>query len=109
MESRIRGFRALSILIASLGFLASNGAAEPSDLEPSRADRLAAAIYFEGVPFEEARDLSVGTFGEADDGLDVPSSPVDQAALDAIVVGSAKRRVGTASLERGRRLNGTWA
>jgi hypothetical protein len=60
MESRIRGFRALSILIASLGFLASNGAAEPSDLEPSRADRLAAAIYFEGVPFEAARDLSDG-------------------------------------------------
>jgi len=31
--------------------------------------------------------LSVGTFGEAGDGLDVPSRVEDQAALDAIVVG----------------------
>ena len=58
MEWRIRSFRALSIWIASLCIFASNGAAQPSDLEPSRADRLAAAIYFEGVPFDEARDLS---------------------------------------------------
>jgi hypothetical protein len=58
MECRIGHFRALSILIASLCFFASNGAAEPSDLESSRADRLAAAIYFEGVAFEEVGDLS---------------------------------------------------
>jgi len=58
MEQRICNFRALSISIASLLFLALNGAAEPRDLESSRADRLAAAIYFEGVPFEAARDLS---------------------------------------------------
>jgi hypothetical protein len=58
MEWRICNFRALLISIASLCFLASNGAAEPGDFEPSRADTLAAAIYFEGVPFEAARDLS---------------------------------------------------
>lgn len=50
----------LPIAIAWVFFLASNGAAEPRDFEPSRADRLASAIYFEGVPFEEASDLSDG-------------------------------------------------
>ena len=50
----------LPIAIAWVFFLASNGAAEPRDSEPSRADRLASAIYFEGVPFEEASDLSDG-------------------------------------------------
>jgi len=73
MEWRIRGFRALSISIASLCFFASNGAAESSDLEPSRADRLAAAIYFEGVPFEEARDLSDGDVARLIELLDDPA------------------------------------
>ena len=50
----------LPIAIAWVFFLASNGAAEPRDSEPSRADRLASAVYFEGVPFEEASDLSDG-------------------------------------------------
>jgi hypothetical protein len=58
MEWRICSFGALSISIASLCFFASNGAAQPSDLEPSRADRLAATVFFEGVPLEAARDLS---------------------------------------------------
>jgi hypothetical protein len=73
MEWRICNFRALSISIASLFFLALNGAAEPSDLEPSRADRLAAAIYFEGVPFEEARDLSDGDVARLIELLDDPA------------------------------------
>ena len=49
---------ALALAIASLVFLAANGAAESRDPEAARADRLASAIYFEGVPFEEAHDLS---------------------------------------------------
>lgn len=58
MGSRTGHLRTLSIAIASLCVFASNGASEPSHLEASRADRLAAAIYFEGVPFEEVSDLS---------------------------------------------------
>jgi len=58
MERRIFSSWALSISIASLCLFALNAAAESSDLEASRADRLAAAIYFEGVPFEAGRDLS---------------------------------------------------
>jgi hypothetical protein len=58
MERRTCSLGALSISIASLCFFALNGAAESSELEASRADRLAAAIYFEGVPFEAGRDLS---------------------------------------------------
>jgi hypothetical protein len=58
MECRIYHLGVLSIAIASLVFFASNGVAEPSDLESSRADRLAAAIYFEGVAFEDVGDLS---------------------------------------------------
>ena len=50
--------RMLSIALASLCFFASNAAAEPRDSEVSRADQLANAIFFEGVPFEEASDLS---------------------------------------------------
>jgi len=50
--------RTLSVAIAALCLFASDPAAEPRDPEASRADRLASAIYFEGVPFEEARDLS---------------------------------------------------
>jgi len=73
MEWRIGNFRALSISIASLCFFASNGAAEPSDLEASRADRLAAAIYFEGVAFEEASDLSDGDVAQLIELLDDPA------------------------------------
>jgi len=73
MKWRICNFRALSISIASLCFFGSNGAAEPSDLEPSRADRLAAAIYFEGVPFEEASDLSDGDVARLIELLDDPA------------------------------------
>ena len=73
MGRRICNFSALSISIASLFFLALNGAAEPSDLESSRADRLAAAIYFEGVPFEEARDLSDGDVARLIELLDDPA------------------------------------
>jgi hypothetical protein len=58
MEYRTGRFWALSISIASLFIFASSGVAEPSDLESSRVDRLAAAIYFEGVAFEEIGDLS---------------------------------------------------
>jgi hypothetical protein len=50
--------RTLSVAIAALCLSASAPAAEPRSSEASRADRLASAIYFEGVPFEEARDLS---------------------------------------------------
>ncbi|MCH7644253.1 MAG: hypothetical protein IH974_05395 [Myxococcales bacterium] len=60
MRRRICESMTLPIAIAWVFFLASNGAAEPRDFEPSRADRLASAIYFEGVPFEEASDLSDG-------------------------------------------------
>ncbi len=60
MKRRIFGSRTLSIAVAWVLLLASNGAAEPRDSEPSRADRLASAIYFEGVPFEAASDLSDG-------------------------------------------------
>jgi hypothetical protein len=58
MEGRIRHFGTLSIAIASLCFCASNAVAEPGHLESSRADQLAAAIYFAGVGFEEVGDLS---------------------------------------------------
>jgi len=50
--------RMLSIALAALCLFASNAAAEPRDSEVSRADQLANAIFFEGVPFEETRDLS---------------------------------------------------
>ena len=60
MKCQIFGSRTLSIAVAWVLLLASNGAAEPRDSEPSRADRLASAIYFEGVPFEAASDLSDG-------------------------------------------------
>lgn len=58
MKRRIHQFKALSIAIASLCFFASSGTAEPRDLESSRADQLAAAIYFEGISLEEIGDLS---------------------------------------------------
>ena len=58
MERWLCRSRTLSLAMASVFFLASNAAAELRDSEPSRADRLASAIYFEGVPFEEASDLS---------------------------------------------------
>jgi hypothetical protein len=58
VEHWLRRSKTLSLAMASVFVLASNSAAEPRDSEPSRADRLASAIYFEGVPFEEANDLS---------------------------------------------------
>jgi len=60
MRCRICNWRTLSLAISSVFFLASNATAEPRDSESSRADRLASAIYFEGVPFDETRDLSDG-------------------------------------------------
>jgi hypothetical protein len=60
MKRRIQNLGALSISIVSLFFCASIGAAEPRDPVPSRADQLAAAIYFEGVAFEVVSDLSNG-------------------------------------------------
>ena len=65
--------RALSIAIVALCFFASNAMAESRDSEASRADRLASAIYFEGVPFEEARDLSDGDVARLIELLDDPA------------------------------------
>ena len=65
--------RMLSIALASLCFFASNAAAEPRDSEVSRADQLASAIFFEGVPFEEARDLSDADVARLIELLDDPS------------------------------------
>lgn len=59
MKRVIRNSRALPIVIASLCLFASNVAAEPRDSE-TRADQIASAIYFEGVPYEDVRDLSDG-------------------------------------------------
>ncbi len=58
MKRLFCNFEMLSIAIASLCFFASNASAEPRDSEVSRADQLASAVFFEGVPFEEASDLS---------------------------------------------------
>jgi hypothetical protein len=58
MKRQTCNSRTLLLAIASVFFLASNAAAEPRASEPSRADRLASAVYFEGVPFVEASDLS---------------------------------------------------
>ena len=65
--------RMLSIAIASLCFFASNAAAEPRDSEVSRADQLANAIFFEGVPFEEASDFSDADVERLIELLDDPS------------------------------------
>ena len=66
-------FRMLSIALASLCFFASNAAAEPRDSEASRADQLANAIFFEGVPFEEASDLSDADVARLIELLDDPA------------------------------------
>jgi hypothetical protein len=58
MECRIGHCGALSIAIASLCFFTASGLAEANGPEASRADELAAAIYFEGISFEEIGDLS---------------------------------------------------
>ncbi len=63
----------LSIALASLCFFASNAAAEPRDSEVSRADQLANAIFFEGVPFEEASDLSDADVARLIELLDDPA------------------------------------
>lgn len=47
-------------MIASLCLFASNATADPRGSETSRADQIAGAIYFEGVPYEDVRDLSDG-------------------------------------------------
>ncbi len=73
MKRAICDSRMLSIAIASLCFFASNGAADPHDSETSRADRLANAIFFEGVPFEEASDLSDGDVARLIELLDDPA------------------------------------
>ncbi|MCH8084362.1 MAG: hypothetical protein IH885_09015 [Myxococcales bacterium] len=65
--------RMLSIALASLCFFASNAAAEPRDSEASRADQLANAIFFEGVPFEEASDLSDADVARLIELLDDPA------------------------------------
>jgi hypothetical protein len=65
--------RTLSVAIAALCFFVSDATAEPRDSEASRADRLASAIYFEGVPFEEARDLSDGDVARLIELLDDPA------------------------------------
>jgi hypothetical protein len=73
MNRVIRDFRALPIVIASFCLFASNGAAEPRDSETSRADQIAGAIYFEGVPYEEVRDLSDGDVSRLIELLDDPA------------------------------------
>jgi hypothetical protein len=73
MKRVICDFRALSIAIASLCFFASNTPAEPRDSEFSRADQLANAIFFEGVPFEEASDLSDAEVARLIELLDDPA------------------------------------
>jgi hypothetical protein len=73
MKRVIRDSRALPIVIASLCLFASNGAAEPRDSETSRADQIAGAIYFEGVPYEEVRDLSEGDVARLIELLDDPA------------------------------------
>ena len=65
--------RMLSIAIASLCFFASNAAADPRDSEVSRADQLANAIFFEGVPFEEASNLSDADVARLIELLDDPA------------------------------------
>ena len=57
----------LFVLFASVGAAASSGP------EPSRADLLAAAVYFEGVPLDEARDLSDADVARLIELLDDPS------------------------------------
>ncbi len=49
---------ALSIAVAALCLLAAGGRAETPDSETSRADRIARAVYYEGVPYDEVRGLS---------------------------------------------------
>jgi hypothetical protein len=73
MRRQLPALCALTASIASLCFCGSIGAAAASDPEPSRADRLAAAIYFEGVPFEEASDLSDRDVARLIELLDDPS------------------------------------
>jgi hypothetical protein len=73
MKLTICDSKALSIAIAALCFFASNSMAKSRDSEASRADRLASAIYFEGVPFEEARDLSDGDVARLIELLDDPA------------------------------------
>lgn len=73
MEFRTCRIGALPLAIAWLCFFASNGAAEPSGPEPSRADQLAAAIYFEGIAFEEVGDLSDADVARLIELLDDPA------------------------------------
>jgi len=58
MEYRVGQGGALSVAIAVLCFFAATGIAEASGPAVSRADELAAAIYFEGISLEEVGDLS---------------------------------------------------
>jgi len=73
MGSRICKRWALSVSIASLGLFCLTGAAAASDPAPARADRLAAAIYFEGVPIEAADALSEGEIARLIERLDDPA------------------------------------
>lgn len=73
MKRGISYCKALSIAIASLWFFASSAAPEPRDPGASRADRLASAVYFEGVPLEEARDLTDADVARLIELLDDPA------------------------------------
>jgi len=73
MQRLIRDSTALSAAIAVLWLFASSAAAEPLNSDASGADRLANAVYFEGVPFEEARDLSKADVARLIELLDDPA------------------------------------
>jgi len=73
MKRVLRALSMLSIAIASLCFFASNAAAEARDFEVSRADQLASAVFVEGVPFEEASDLSDADVARLIELLDDPA------------------------------------
>jgi hypothetical protein len=73
MKRSICASRTLAIAIASVFIFALDGRAEPRDAGLSRADRIASSIYFEGVPFEEARDLSDADVARLIELLDDPN------------------------------------
>jgi hypothetical protein len=73
MKPAICVSRALLIATVSFCVFASNGAANPRDSETSRADQLASAVYFEGVPFEDTRELSADDVARLIELLDDPT------------------------------------
>jgi len=63
----------LAAALCSLAVLAASASAQARDPEGSRADRIARAIYYEGLPYAEARELSDAEIARLMELLDDPA------------------------------------